>query len=179
MLVLSRKKSESILIDGVIRIDVVAMTKATVRLRLMAPKSLSVNHGMPSKETRPREDSAARICPVGVSVFHLTLVNQQIVTLGDSFKLGVVDADKYRVLFFVDVPEGTSVSVLDPQQQDRKTSSAEQNLLPFMGHGIETPGDVREQPPVTSDSRADPSAHDNSGPDLLPFPSPLPKRDRI
>ena len=45
MLVLSRKKSEAILIDGVIRIEVVNMAKATVRVRLTAPRSLQLPHG--------------------------------------------------------------------------------------------------------------------------------------
>ncbi len=94
MLVLSRKKCEAILIDGVIWIEIVNMAKATVRVRLMAPRSLQLPHRVARKETRDRQDSPARINPVGMDVFHMTLVNQQIVHLSESVSLGVVDSGR-------------------------------------------------------------------------------------
>src|SRR5271165_7623921 len=145
MLVLSRKKCEAILIDGVIWIEIVNMAKATVRVRLMAPRSLQLPHGAARKETRDRQDSPARISPVGMDVFHMTLVNQQVVPLGESVNLGVVDADKSRVLFFVDAPVGTSVMAVDQEGPERAHAPANQNLLQFMRQGTERLDEHREK----------------------------------
>src|SRR5208283_3935764 len=128
MLVLSRKKSEAILIDGVIRIEVVNIAKATVRVRVIAPRSLQLPHGFARKEARDRQDSPARTSPMGVHVYHMTLVNQQVVPLCESMSLGVVDADKSRVLFFVDAPVGTSVMAVDQARQLRASASSNQIL---------------------------------------------------
>ncbi len=170
MVVLSRKKSEAILIDGVIRIEVVNTAKATVRVRLTSPRGLQLPLGIARKETRDRQDSPARISPVGVDVFHMTLVNQQVVPLGESMSLGVVDADKSRVLFFVDAPVGTSVRAVDQEARSRANAPANQNLLQFMRQGTERPDEHREQPAPGDTSCA--------GPDLLPFPSSQPDRNR-
>ncbi len=180
MLVLSRKKSEAILIDGVIRIEVVNMAKATVRVRLMAPRSLQIPHGATRKETRDRLDSATKASPVGVDVFHMTLVNQQVVPLGQSVSLGVVDADKSRVLFFVDAPVGTSVMAVDPEGQDRANAPPNQILLQFMRQGTERPDEPREPPSHADPSRPGQPASDGSGADrdVLPFPSYQPLKNR-
>jgi carbon storage regulator CsrA len=180
MLVLSRKKSEAILIDGVIRIKVVNTAKATVRVRLMSPRSLQLPLGIARKEIRDRQDSPARISPVGVDVFHMTLVNQQVVPLGESMSLGVVDADKFRVLFFVDAPMGTSVMAVDRAGQDRANPSSNQILLQFMGQGTERLDEHREKPAPTVASRKDQPVSDGSdaGPDVLPFPSNQADRNR-
>jgi len=179
MLVLSRKKCEAILIDGAIRIEIVNMAKATVRLRLMAPRNLQLPHGVARKEIRDRQDSSARISPVGMDVFHMTLVNQQIVDLGESVSLGIVDADKSRVLFFVDAPAGTSVMAVDQEEPDRANAPA-QNLLQFMGQGAERLDEHREKPAPSDASREGRTASDGSGadPDVLPFPSNQPDRNR-
>jgi sRNA-binding carbon storage regulator CsrA len=179
MLVLSRKKSEAILIDGVIRIEVVNMAKATVRVRLMAPRSLRLPHGLTRKETLDRQDALARVSPVGMDVFHMTLINQQVVPLGDSMNLGVVDADKSRVLFFVEAPLGTSVMAVDQAGPARANASSNQILLQFMGQGTERPEEHREKP-APGGSREGQTATDGSGagPDLLPFPSNQPDRHR-
>ena len=171
MLVLSRKKSEAILIDGVIRIEVVNTAKATVRVRLMSPRSLQLPHGVARKETRDRQDSPARISPVGMDVYHMILINQQIVDLGESVSLGVVDADKSRVLFFVDAPAGTSVMAVDQAGQDRANAPASQVLLQFMRQGAERPEEPREQPAPGDASREGQTASDGSGAgqDVLPF----------
>ena len=178
MMVLSRKKSEAILIDGVIRIEVVNMAKATVRLRLMAPRSLQLAHGIARKETRDRQDSPARISPVAMDVFHMTLVNQQVVPLGESVSLGVVDADKSRVLFFVDAPVGTIVMAVDQEGLDRANAPANQILLQFMGQGTQRLDEHREQPSPGVGSREGQTASAGSGPDVLPFPSHQPDKHR-
>jgi len=176
MLVLSRKKCEAILIDGLIRIEIVNMAKATVQVRLMAPRSLQLPHGVARKETRDRQDSPARISPVAMDVFHMTLVNQQIVHLSESVSLGVVDADKSRVLFFVDAPVGTSVTAVDREGLDRSNASSNQILLQFMGQGTEPPDEHPEKPAPGLGSREGQTASDGSGPDVLPFPSNQPDR---
>jgi len=176
MLLLSRKKCEAILIDGVIWIKIVNMGKATVQLRLMAPRSLQLPHGVARKETRDRQDSPARISPVAVDVFHMTLVNQQIVHLSESVSLGVVDADESRVLFFVDAPMTASVMAVDREGVDRANASSNQILLQFMGQGTERSDEHREKPALGVVSREDQTASDGSGPDVLPFPSNQPDR---
>lgn len=176
MLVLSRKKCEAILIDGLIWIEIVNMAKATVQVRLMAPRSLQLPHGVARKETRDRQDSPARTSPVGMDVFHMTLVNQQTVHLSESVSLGVVDADKSRVLFFVDAPVGTSVMAVDREGLDRANASSNQILLQFMGQGTERPDEHREKPAPGLGSREGQTASDGSGPDVLPFPSNQPDR---
>ena len=177
-MVLSRKKCEAILIDGVLRIEVVNVAKATVRLRLMAPRSLQLPHGVARKETRDRQDSPARISPVGMDVFHMTLVNQQTVHLSESVSLGVVDADKSRVLFFVDAAVGTSVMAVDRERVDRANASSNQILLQFMGQGTERLDEHREQPSPGVGSREGQTANDGSGPDVLPFPLNQPDKHR-
>ncbi len=171
MLVLSRKKCEAILIDGAIRIDILNTAKATVRVRLLAPRNLQLPHGVARKEIRDRQDSPAIISPVGMHVFHMTLLNQQIVQLGESVSLGVVDADKSRVLFFVDAPVGTSVRAVDQEGLERPNASSKQILLQFMGQGTERADEHQEQTAPCDTSREDHTASDGSlaGPDVLPF----------
>jgi len=117
---------------------------------------------------------------VGMDVFDMTLVNQQIVHLGESVSLGVVDADKSRVLFFVDVPVGMSVRAVDQAGLERPNASSNQILLPFMGQGTERPDEDREKPAPADTSRASRTTCDGSwaGPDVLPFPSNQPDRNR-
>jgi hypothetical protein len=107
---------------------------------------------------------------VGVDVFHMTLVNQQVVDLGESVSLGVVDADKSRVLFCVDAPAGTSIMAVDQAGPDRADAPANQNLLPFMRQGTERLDEHREQQAPGVASRDGQRASDGSGPDVLPFP---------
>ena len=178
MLVLSRKKSEAILIDGVLRIEVVNVAKATVRVRLMAPRGLQLPHGIARKETRDRHDSPASISPVAMDVVHMTLVNQQVVPLGESVSLGVVDADKSRVVFCVDAPVGTSIMAIDQEGLDRANASPNQILLQFMGQGTERLDEYPEQPDPGVGSRDGQTPSDESSPDVLPFPSNQPDKHR-
>jgi len=180
MLVLSRKKCESILIDGSIRIDIVNTAKAMVRVRLMAPRNLQVPHGVARKEIRDQQDSTTRISPVGMDVFHMTLINQQIVNLSESVSLGVVDADKSRVLFFVHAPAGTSVKAVDPEEAARANPSSNQILLQFMGQDTERPEEHPENAASGDASRPGQPASDGSGADrdVLPFPSSQPLKNR-
>ena len=115
---------------------------------------------------------------MGMEVFHLTLINQQIVHLGESVSLGVVDADRSRVLFFVDAPVGTSVTAVDREGLDRANASSNQIFLQFMGQGAERPDEHREKPGPGLGSREGQTASDGSSPDVLPFRSNQPDRNR-
>jgi sRNA-binding carbon storage regulator CsrA len=179
MLVLARKKHEAILIDGVIRIEVVNVGRATVRVRLRAPRGLPSLQGLGPKTVAPREASPARIVPVGMDDLLMTLVNQQMVNLGESITLGVVDADKSRAVFFVDAPQGISVTALKTQRDDRPGSSIRQNLLQFMGQPTERPAAEGESPASTPAPKLDDTRADGPEPKLLPFPTRLPKRHRL
>ncbi len=179
MLVLSRKKSEAILIDGVIRIEVINMIKAMVRVRLMAPRSLQLPHGGARKDIRDRQDTPARTAPVGMDVFHMTLVNQQVLPLGKCLNLGVVDVDKSRVLFFVDAPPGTSIIAAEPEGPDCANASAKQILLQFMGQDAERTDEHHQKPAPGTLRNGQTSIEGSSAePDLLPFPSNQPNRHR-
>jgi carbon storage regulator CsrA len=180
MLVLSRKKNESILIDGSVRIDVVNVTRATVRVRLLAPRTLQVLAGTPRKESKAREDPAARAAALGVDDRLMTLVNQQVVSLSESISFGVVDADKSRVLLFVDAPLGTSITALEEADTSQRTTGSRQNLLQFMGPAVDRSDDDREGTDVQTDARGPRGAEvAEPGPDLLPFPAPVSRRRRV
>jgi sRNA-binding carbon storage regulator CsrA len=179
MVVLARKKHEAILIDGVIRIEVVNVTKATVRVRLRAPRGLPSLQGLAPKGGIQRDAPPARIVPVGMDDFLMTLVNQQVVNLGESISLGVVDADKSRVLFFVDAPLGITVTALKTQGEDRPGTSPQQTLLQFMGQASEYPRGDRAAPASASGGALGDVRVDEPEPKLLPFPTRLPKRHRV
>lgn len=180
MLVLARKKNEAILIDGLIRIEVVNVGKATVRVRLRARRGLAPppRQAPVYRENPPRDASSAHVFPVGMDDFLMTLVNQQIVNLGESISLGVVDVDKTRALFFVDAPLGMSVTALKHEDEDRPRSSTRQSLLPFMGQG--KPADPNHPSTASHpDTPGQSPAVDEREPRLLPFPAHMAKRQRI
>lgn len=179
MLVLSRKKNEAILIDGVIRVEVVTVTKAAVRVRLMAPRSQHLPQGIARGDLPCRDESTARDGPVGVEVFHLTLVNQQIVTLAESISLAVVDADRARALFFVDAPLGMSVTALGLQEPDPRSLPSKQNLLQFMGQAADRPSEDRGMIAPPAEHRESRPLRDEPGPEVVRFPSPTPRRQRM
>src|SRR4029077_8451463 len=79
MLVLSRRKNETILIDGVIQIEVLNVTKGTVRVGLSAPKSTQVIRSLVKAELRSRGETGAKSNPTGMDTLNLTMVSQQIV----------------------------------------------------------------------------------------------------
>jgi len=105
---------------------------------------------------------------------NLTLVSQQVIELGTSISLGIVDVDRSRALFFIDAPPGTSVLAADQQAAccQNPTATARQNLLQFMSPPTERSGAGPEKPSDHDPSRdrweggaCDPS------PLVLPFPS--------
>ncbi len=106
----------------------------------------------------------------------MTLVNEQVVSLGGSISLGVLDADKSRALFFVDAPLGVSVTALRSQAEERPGSSARQNLLQFMGQPEERSDPVEQRPAQDPGMVVDGPAADEPEPKLLPMPTRLPRR---
>ena len=60
MLVLSRKKGESIIIDGQIEVKVIAVEGDTVRLGIEAPKTVSI-HRQEVYKVIQKENRAARL----------------------------------------------------------------------------------------------------------------------
>jgi sRNA-binding carbon storage regulator CsrA len=171
MLVLSRKKSETLLINGVIRIEVMHLTKATVRLRVSMPKGPQHSLSIARKEPRQRNGGLGKAAQAGMNVVHMTLLNQQVVDLDPAISLGVVDADKARVLLVVDAPAGTGISTLEPHDPTRNDGAEKQNLLQFMGQGTERGGDDRDKPSVRSETRAEAIEGNETVADLLPFPA--------
>ena len=172
MLVLSRKKSEAILIDGVIRIEVVNLIKAIVRVRLLAPRGLQLPRSGAWKESRDSLESLVRTNGAALEVFHLTLVNQQILPLRECLNLGVVDVDKSRALFVVDAPLGTSVMAAEREAQKRVGESSGQILLQFMAQGAERSEQQRIKPAPGGSREGQTSIERSSAElDVLPFPS--------
>ena len=149
MLVVSRRKNEVILIDGAIEIEVVNVTKATVRVRLSAPRSMQVVRGLVKKELGAEAEPATKANSAGIDALNLTLVSQQVIELGTAITLGVVDVDRSRALFFIDAPVGTNVLASDQRTACcSQNPTARQNLLQFMsppsergGAGLEEPSD--------------------------------------
>lgn len=179
MLLLPRRINEVILIDGAIRIEVLNLMKATVRLRITLPKGLQPSPFGVRKEPREGDEDSGRITQPGVTIRHMTLVNQQVITLDPAISLGVVDADKTRVLLFIDAPVETSISTLEMHDSTRKDGAAKQNFLQFMGQGTEHGADDRGKPSARPNPQAEANRGGETGGDLLPFPALLPAgRDR-
>jgi carbon storage regulator CsrA len=180
MLVVSRRKNEAILIDGAIEIEVVNVTKATVRVRLSAPRSLQVVRGFVKRELGAEAEPATKGNPAGIDTLNLTLVSQQVIELGRSISLGVVDVDRSRALFFVDAPTGTSVLAADQRAVCCQNPTAMQNLLQFMSPPAERGGAGVEKTPDIDPSRdsGEPAAVDPS-PLVLPFRTQPASRDPL
>jgi carbon storage regulator CsrA len=179
MLVVSRRKNEAIVIDGAIEIEVVNVAKATVRVRLSAPRSMQVVRGFVKRELGAEAELATKGNPAGIDTLNLTLVSQQVIELGKSISLGVVDVDRSRALFFIDAPPGTSVLTTDQRAACCcKNPTAMQNLLQFMSPPSERGG---AGPEKTSDNEASRDRREAGDPSplVLPFPSQPTGRDPL
>jgi sRNA-binding carbon storage regulator CsrA len=195
MLVLSRKKTECIVIDGTIQVEVVSHLKGLVYIKLLTPRALSVTLG-PKRE--PRDGFATQPPPKpinGHDQLNLAIAIRDVVRLGDRISLGVVDADATRVLFVVDAPPGTKIRAVGKLELEPDVRSTGQSLLQFMEPGEKLKRDQdaensahdgkRNGTPSTgfkgwSDNR--PLKRRPARPNLLPFPSlglpaekPIPK----
>jgi sRNA-binding carbon storage regulator CsrA len=178
MLVLSRRKHEAVLIDGVIRVEVLGLAKSMVRLRLIAPRDMPVVADIAKRELRPRNDPSSQNCGVGVRTSDLTLVTQQVIKLSESITFGVVDVDRSRALFFIDAPPGTSVTSLEQQDLRCTDSARSQPLLQFMGPGGETPECELGTPAPKTPPRDGHVENEPPTPTLLPFRLPRSQRHR-
>src|SRR5262245_56165600 len=95
MFVLSRKKHESIIIDGVIRVEVANPMKGMVRLRLVAPRTLGVVVASSSADgSANKADHALDNNSSGLDqLLNVTMAAREVIRLGESISLGVVDSD--------------------------------------------------------------------------------------
>jgi hypothetical protein len=123
-----------------------------------------------TKELGAEAEPATKATPAGIDTLNLTLVNQQVIELGKSVSLGVVDVDRSRALFFVDAPPGTNVLATDQRAVRSKNASAKQNLLQFMSLPSEGGGAGPEKTSEDGSSR-DSCATGDPNPLVLPFPS--------
>jgi hypothetical protein len=134
MLVVSRKKHESIVIDGSIHVEVVSHMKDLVWVKLLTPRSLMVTVGS-KKPLRENSLSTKPKAVNGHDQLNLAIGTREFVRLGESIVLGLVDADTSRALFLVDVPRGTKVVAQTKQELAPEVRSTGQSLLQFMEPG--------------------------------------------
>jgi sRNA-binding carbon storage regulator CsrA len=173
MIVISRKKHECLVIDGVIRVEVVNLIQGVVCLRLMAPRAIKVDTGAAGREPIAPRDEAKGSKGTGLDLLHLTMATRDVIRLGETMSLGIVDADKSRALLFVDAPQGARVIAEDKPEsaQDQKTGS-QQCLLQFMDQSDHV---KRTEQPEAVSAGPEPASRDErtaDGPTLLPFAPP-------
>jgi carbon storage regulator CsrA len=176
MLVLTRRKNEAVLIGGQIRIEVAGLARASVRLRLTAPREFRPPRGVTRSEARPRDDRSEGA--LGIEVAFLTMVNQQTLALGGSISLGVLDADRSRVLLFVDAPAGTTVETPEREPPLSRAEGSRQSLLDFMNGVPDRPEPSPESAGACLDQVGRSPADPVEAPRLLPFPSRRGKKAR-
>jgi sRNA-binding carbon storage regulator CsrA len=146
MLVVARKRHETLTIDGNIRVEVLSLGREMARLRFATPRGIAIQRGVP----RPGEPAAIEaanggIDDSGMALVDLTLCGQQIVTVRDDIHLSLVDVDATRALLFIDAPDGVGVRV-ELTSRPRTSGHASgtgagepvQAFLPFTS-AVETP----------------------------------------
>jgi sRNA-binding carbon storage regulator CsrA len=138
MLVIARKRHESVTIDGNIRVEVLRLTGGVARLRFAAPKRIAIQRGVARLGDPPAFEALnGGIDAAGMGVVDLTLCDQQIITVRNDIHLGLVDIDATRAVLFVDAPDGISVNVESTVRArtvrlpSRAGHKAVQALLPF------------------------------------------------
>ena len=181
MLVVSRRKNEAILIDGAIEIEVVNVTKATVRVRLSAPRSMQVVRGFVKKELGAEAEPATKANPAGIDTLNLTLVSQQVIELGTVDQLSVSSMWTDRGLSSSSMlrrEQACWLPINEPPAAQNPT--ARQNLLQFMsppsergGAGLEKTSRHDPTPDCREADAGDPV------PLVLPFPSQPSGRDPL
>lgn len=168
MLVLARKRNEALVIDGMVRIEVLRLAGGVARLRFTAPKSVPVLRGVAKAGDPPAVEAINRgIDASGMGVVDLTLGTQQVVTVGDDIHVGLVDITSSRAVLFIDatrdvsVDSGVRAKGGPKAARADKGETAEQGLLPFpVAFGPDP-----EKPAVDH-------AHDDTVPRTLPFAKP-------
>jgi sRNA-binding carbon storage regulator CsrA len=194
MLVVSRKKHETIDIDGSIHVEIVSHMKDLVWVKLLTPRSVNVTAGS-KKELRGNSLGSSNATTInGHDQFNLAIGTREFVRLGDAIVLGVIDADSSRALFFVEAPTGTTIVAHSKSELEPEVRSSGQSLLQFMEPGERLKRDQEadfggsptegseskkngSHAPGMKNSSARPLRKRDSGPNLLPFPfQPLPKK---
>jgi hypothetical protein len=141
---------------------------------------MQVVRGFVKKELGVDLEPANKPNPAGIDTLNLTLVSQQVIELGTSISLGIVDVDRSRALFFIAAPPGTSVLAADQRAACCQNPTAKQNLLQFMSPPSEQGGAGLEKTAGNDSSRdrREGGAGDPS-PLVLPFPSQPAGRDPL
>jgi sRNA-binding carbon storage regulator CsrA len=175
MLVLARRRNESLVIDGAIRVEVLRLAGGVARLRFTTPQSVPVMRGV-AKAGDPSAVEAINggIDASGMGIVDLTLGVQQVVTVGEDIHVGLVDVSAARVLLFVDaehdvaVDSGAGAKGRSKAGHSGKGEGSEQGLLPFpVSFGPEP------QDKPCDHSVEEKSAHsDDAAPHTLPFLKP-------
>jgi hypothetical protein len=173
MLVVSRKKRECLVIDGVIHVEVVGLIQGVARLRLMAPRTIRVKGDAARPASRPADDPGRASGASALELRDVTMAARDVIRLGESVSLGMVDADKTRALLFVDAPPGTRVVAAEPQgRQPESAPASQQSLLQFMDQGDHAKRDQEKTIPLAGSHAASALESADSGPRLLPFVAP-------
>jgi carbon storage regulator CsrA len=142
MLVIARKRSETLIIDGTIRVEVLGLSGGVVRLRVLAPRRIPISRGVARPALTDTVEAvhggidAASVDPVGVRVEDLLLAKTQVVTLGREIHMGLVDIDSTRALLFVDAPGSVPVQAGEtekpaPRRLSRAATDRGQGMLAF------------------------------------------------
>jgi sRNA-binding carbon storage regulator CsrA len=141
MLVIARKRSETLIIDGTIRVEVLGLLGGVVRLRVLAPKRIPISRGVAGALTDTVAAvhggiDASGVDSVGLRVEDLVLAKTQVVTLGREIHMGLVDIDSTRALLFVDAPGSVPVQAGEtekpaPRRLSRAATARGQGMLAF------------------------------------------------
>jgi carbon storage regulator CsrA len=174
MLVIARKRSETLIIDGTIRVEVLSVSGGMARLRFLAPRRIPISRGVVQPASAAFDEAASGGLdasgkdPVGLRVEDLLLAKTQVVTLGTEIHMGLVDIDSARALIFVDAPRDVSVQAGETEKPEkRKPSRAEidrgQGMLAFPQlPSAETDANATDPRESSTDSR----------PGTIPFKRP-------
>jgi sRNA-binding carbon storage regulator CsrA len=179
MLVIARKRSETLIIDGTVRVEVLGLSGGMARLRFLTPSRIPISRGVARHvSTRAVEAGnagvdASGMDPVATRVVDLTLAKTQVLTLGTEIHIGLVDIDSTRALLFVDAPGSVAVQAGEtekptPRRLSRAAPNRGQGMLAFPPHpATETDENRRDSHRASTGSTLDDS-HSST----IPFKRP-------
>jgi sRNA-binding carbon storage regulator CsrA len=179
MLVLARKRSETLIIDGTIRVEVLSLSAGVARLRFLAPRRVPISRGVARHASTCAVEAVnagvgeSDMVPVGMRALDLLLAKTQVLTLGSEIHIGLVDIDSTRALLFVDAPRDVSVQTGEtekpaPRGRSRAARDRGQGMLAFPPlPSTETEGKERDPLRASTDS-----ALDDSHSSTIPFKRP-------
>lgn len=179
MVVLARKRSETLLIDGTIRVEVLGLSGGMARLRFLAPTRIPISRGVArhaqtcAMEAINAGADVSGVDLVGMRAVDLLLGTTQVLTVGREIHIGLVDIDSSRALLFIDAPHDVSVQTGETETPKRRRPSRAaknrgQAMLPFPPTpSAETDGVERDPRGAATDC-----AQDDAHPGTVPFRRP-------